>query len=572
MEETLDEFETDENPTNHHVLGSYLLCHAATYLPTSCTNSGINIHPSTPGKDPPTIETNMGADSNLRVLDAGVVRPSDINLPAHSLPFTFFDVRWLRRPPVQRLFLYRLEHHHHHTVQQLILGLKASLSKALTLFYPLAGHVRFAPNTNRYELFYQPGDGVAFTVAECDTDVNDLARSSDGEPVQVASLAPLVPTLPNGRAVLALQATELLGGRGLALGVTVHHSAGDGASSTHFLHTWAAVCNGAVEMPPPPVIDRTLIADPMGLYDIYCKEMPTDDGEVEFVTSSVSSLPDDQLVATFTLPQELLSGIKDTLAREAARLHAAPPHRCSSMLAAYSFIWSCYCRAKQEQNQTKTTYFLFAVDHRARLKPPVPATYFGNCINPAIAAARHDELAAAGTGGLFTAFMAIASALEEEVGERSQERWDGCIERARGAMKAGAMFVVGSPRFRVYDINFGFGRPGKVVAVSAAKTGTMPMADAPNGVAGVEGEGPEAGVLVKVDARRLAGKRCDLVGRLGAHRWERKLRPQVAEAVGVGPWVGLLGHVCTTGPVSLSLLGSGLDEPHELILLPGICE
>uniref|UniRef100_A0A453CWM6 Uncharacterized protein n=3 Tax=Triticinae TaxID=1648030 RepID=A0A453CWM6_AEGTS len=432
----------------------------------------------------PTIETNMGADSNLHVLDAGVVRPSDI-LPAHSLPFTFFDVRWLRRPPVQRLFLYRLEHHHHHTVQQLILGLKASLSKALTLFYPLAGHVRLAPNTNRYELFYQPGDGVAFTVAEYDTDVDDLARSSDGEPVQVASLAPLVPTLPNGRAVLALQATGLLGGRGLALGVTMHHSAGDGASSTHFLHTWAAVCNGAVEMPPPPVIDRTLIADPRGLYDIYCKEMPTDDGEIELVTSSVSSVPDDQLVATFTLPQELLSGIKDTLARDAAR-HAAPPLRCSSMLAAYSFIWSCYCRAQQEQNQTKTTYFLFAVDHRARLKPPVPATYFGNCINPAVAAARHDELAAAGTGGLFTAFMAIASALEEEVGERSHERWDGCIERARGAMKAGAMFVVGSPRFRVYDINFGFGRPAKVVAVSAAKTGTMPMADAPNGVAGIE--------------------------------------------------------------------------------------
>uniref|UniRef100_M8CLT0 Anthocyanin 5-aromatic acyltransferase n=1 Tax=Aegilops tauschii TaxID=37682 RepID=M8CLT0_AEGTA len=392
----------------------------------------------------------MGVNSNeLRVLDAGVVRPSDLDLPPRSIPLTFFDVKWLRPPPVQRLFLYRL--HRNHDVDQLISGLKASLCKALTLFYPLAGHVRLAPNSNnRYELFYQPGDGVPFTAAEYDADVDDLAGPSDGEPVQVARLAPLVPPLPKGRAVLAVQATVLLEGRGLVLGVTVHHSAGDGASSTHFLHTWAAICNGAVEMPQPPIIDRTLIADPRGLYDIYSKT--------------------NQL---------------DALAGEATR-HGVPSRRCSSMLATYSFIWSCYCRAKKEQNQTNTTHLLFSVDHRARLKPPVPAKYFGNCCSPAIASARHGELAAAGTGGLFTAFTAIASALEEEVGEGSQERWDGGIERVKEAAKAGMVFVVGSPKFRVYDIDFGFGRPMKVVAMSATATGSMPVADARDGGGGVE--------------------------------------------------------------------------------------
>ncbi|VAH87049.1 unnamed protein product [Triticum turgidum subsp. durum] len=238
-------------------------------------------------------------------------------------------------------------------------------------------------------------------------------------------------------------------------------------------------------MPPPPVIDRTLVADPRGLYDIYSKGMPSDGSEIEFVTSSVSSVPDGQLVATFTLTQELLTAIKDALAGEAAK-HGAPSRRYSSMLSAYSFIWSCYCRAKNEQNQTKTTHLLFSVDHRTRLKPPVPAKYFGNCCSPAIAAARHDKLAAAGTGGLFTAFTAIAGALEEEVGEGSQERWDGCIERVKEAAKAGMVFVVGSPKFRVYDIDFGFGRPVKVVAMSATATGSMPVADAHDGGGGVE--------------------------------------------------------------------------------------
>ncbi|XBI74375.1 hypothetical protein VPH35_067932 [Triticum aestivum] len=435
----------------------------------------------------------MGADSNLRVLHTALVTPSDDDLPPHSLPLTFFDVKWLRGPPVQRLFLYRLQDHHHHhgNVQQLFSDLRASLSKALNLFYPLAGHVCLAPHTNRYELFYQPGDGVSFTVAEYDADIDDL--TSDG-PVQVAMLAPLVPSLPKGRAVLALQATVLLGGRGLALGVTMHHTAGDDASSTHLLHTWAALCNGAVEMPPPPVLDHTLVADPRGLYHIYCQGMPSGGNEIEFVTTSVSSVPDDQLVATLTLSQEILTAIKDALAGEATR-HGAPPRRCSSTLAAYSFIWSCYYRAKQEQEQSqaKTTHFLFSVDHRARLKPPLPATYFGNCSIPAIAVACHDELTASGTGGLFRAFTAIANALEEVVGEGSQERWDGCGKRVMEAAKAGMMFVVGSPRFRVYQVDFGFGRPAKVVAVSGAMPGAMPVADARNGDGGVEGgeEGPE---------------------------------------------------------------------------------
>ncbi|KAE8802709.1 Anthocyanin 5-aromatic acyltransferase [Hordeum vulgare] len=425
----------------------------------------------------------MGANSNLRVLDAGVVRPSDLDLPPHSLPLTFFDVKWLRPPPVQRLFLYRLPLHNHDTTR-LMSDLKASLSKALDLFYPLAGHVRLTPDSNRYELFYQPGDGVAFTVAEYDADLEqDLANA---EPAQVAKLAPLVPSLPKGRAVLAVQATVLLGGvRGLALGVTLHHSACDGASSTHFLHTWAALCAGAAETPPPPVIDRTLIADPRGLYDIYSKGMPSDGSGIEFVSSSVSSVPDDQLLGTFTLPQELLRGIKDTVAREAAR-HGAPPPRCSSLLATFSFMWSCYCRAKQEHNQTKKTYFLFSVDHRTRLKPPVPDRYLGNCLGPAIAAAHHDELAAPGTDGLFAAFMAIASALQEEVGEGSQDRWDGCVERVKEAAKAGLFSVAGSPRFRVYGIDFGFGPPAKVDVVSVAKTGAMSMAEARDGHGGIE--------------------------------------------------------------------------------------
>jgi hypothetical protein len=137
-------------------------------------------------------------------------------------------------------------------------------------------------------------------------------------------------------------------------------------------------------------------------------------------------------------------------------------------------------------DQTKTTYFLFSVDHRARLDPPVPKRYLGNCLAPAIAAARHDELAADPSAGLFAAFTALADALEEAVGEGAQERWDDCVERVMEVVKAGVLSVAGSPRFGVYDVDFGFGRPAKVDVVSVAKTGAMSMAEGRGGLGGVE--------------------------------------------------------------------------------------
>ncbi|XP_047051889.1 phenolic glucoside malonyltransferase 1-like [Lolium rigidum] len=441
----------------------------------------------------------MAATDKLRIIETAVVTPNDLSvLPPRSLPFTFFDVEWLRQRPqplVQRLFFYRLTQQHHVTVQRLISDVKRSLSKALTHFYPLAGHVRRTPGarSNRYELFYQPGDGVAFTVAEYGLhDVEDYLATSD-HPVPVSMLAPLVPLLPKGRAVLAVQATVLRRG-GLALGVTLHHSACDGNSYTHFLHTWAAACAGATadDMPPPPVIDRSLIADRNSLYDIYCAgiPLPSDGAEIELAGTTTSSYPDDQLLATFTLSQELIQSIKDVLAAEAARRNAPTPLRCSSLLAAYSFIWSCYCRAKHPMDAAgdqarATTYFLFAVDHRRRLNPPVPVRYMGNCLSPAIAAACQDELVAA-TGGLFVAFTAITDALEQALSEGSQERWDMSMERVREAAKAGMLSVAGSPRFHVYDINFGFGRPAKVYMVSAARTGGISVAEAGDGHGGVE--------------------------------------------------------------------------------------
>ncbi|KAL5230658.1 hypothetical protein ABZP36_029434 [Zizania latifolia] len=147
-----------------------------------------------------------------------------------------------------------------------------SLSRVLHAFYPLAGRVRRTPGENKYELFYQPGDSVVFTVAEYDgVGVDELATN---DPREVTKITQFLPNLPEGDAVLALQVTvPLPERRGLSLGVTVHHSACDGVGSTHFLHTWATACAGAKVPPEPPVIDRTVIHDRKEIHDVFTSPM-----------------------------------------------------------------------------------------------------------------------------------------------------------------------------------------------------------------------------------------------------------------------------------------------------------
>lgn len=424
----------------------------------------------------------------LSVLETTLVAPSSTgpgpDPPAEcSLPLTFFDVFWLNSPPVERVFLYRLA-----PDDNILSNLKTSLSQAIRAFYPLAGRLRATAN-GRYELHYQPGDGVSFTVAEYDLGVDEL---STDDPREVSKIAPLVPSLipkdkaGNGAPVLAVQATVLHGGQGLAIGVALHHAACDGASSTRFLHTWAAAARSSAEnapRPAPPVVDRTLMPDPRGLYDHFAKALPTAD-EMEYV-----KMCPDQLLATFTLSVADTQRVKDAVAAEATRRGVKPPPRCSSLVAAFGFIWSCYQRAKDaDADQTTPTYLLFPVDHRSRMKPPLPEDYFGNCVGAALHGAPMGELGEAGAGGLHTACAAVAAAIDQALSGIGTPEMDSWMEQIReaGASGGGVLSVAGSPRFKVYEMDFGFGRPVKVEIVSVARTGAMAVAESRRWAGGIE--------------------------------------------------------------------------------------
>ncbi|KAI4992919.1 hypothetical protein ZWY2020_007232 [Hordeum vulgare] len=437
------------------------------------------------------------ASPKLSVVESAVVAPWPIPpVPETSLPLTFFDVFWLNLPPVERVFFYRLVPGPGAAATATILSnLKTSLAQALRAFYPFAGRLRLRPGTaDRHELHYQPGDGVIFTVAKYDLDVDELSMD---EPREVAKMAQLVPSLPDGGAVLALQATVLHGGRGLSIGMALHHAACDGACSTRFLHTWAAASAGAVA-PAPPVIDRTLVKDPTGLCVAFIRAMASTEKKDDV------KMAGDKLLTTFTLSMENIQRIKDVVLLAAAGEAGAPP-RCSSLVATFGFIWSCHQRAKQDEKASNggdgdRTYFLFPVDHRSRMEPhPIPDEYLGNCVGAALHGAPKDRVAASGAVGLFTACTAVAAAIEQAVGVGgigSPELWWERIREAKSS-GGGVLMVAGSPRFRVYGVDFGFGQPAKVEIVSVAMTGAMAIAESRRSSGGIE-----VGISLPPDAMR----------------------------------------------------------------------
>uniref|UniRef100_A0A0E0NEZ0 Uncharacterized protein n=1 Tax=Oryza rufipogon TaxID=4529 RepID=A0A0E0NEZ0_ORYRU len=361
---------------------------------------------------------------SFRVLRTARVAPSSPDgvpmLVERAVPLTFLDAIWLPTPPVDRVFFYRLG---------------------------------------------ADDDGVDAVLSRL---ADSLSRALH---------------LPDGGAVLAVQATVLPPARrGLALGVTVHHAACDGSSSTHFLHTWAAACAGAAVLPKPPVIDRTFIREREDLYDYMVSRTEESD---KFRSPDVA---DSKLLATFTLSGEILQSIKDRVAGVAARRGKSPPPRCTSVVATFAIVWQCHIRAalgdvEADNKHHGRAHFIFPTDHRERMEPRVPDKYLGNCVGPCFASAPKEEIAAADAeDGLYTTCAAIAAAVDE--GTRyDPDYWKRCMEHVGGmsASDGPPLAVAGSPRFRVYDVDFGFGRPAKVDVVSVAKTGAISVAEGRRG-------------------------------------------------------------------------------------------
>lgn len=166
------------------------------------------------------------------------------------------------------------------------------------------------------------------------------------------------------------------------------------------------------------------------------------------------------------------------------------PH-VSSLTVACGYTWACVAKARarssDEVDENELQHFVFPVDCRARLNPPLPENYFGNCIAPCFVAIKSTQLIDDEDG-----FVAAVNAMGEALGKtlqneegvlRGAEKWLSDLESLN---KERTLGVSASPKFAVYNIDFGFGRLQKREMISIDETNSISLHEGKTNMGDIE--------------------------------------------------------------------------------------
>lgn len=399
-----------------------------------------------------------------------------------SLPLTFFDILWLRLPPVERVFFYDFPHPTPLFFDTLLPKLKESLAIALGYYFPLAGYLTWPLDSNKPIIKYNEGDTVSLTVAESEADFNHLAGTELSEATEIRHLVPQLAISHEQAAVLSLQVT-LFPNTGFSIGVTSHHAVMDGKTSTSFIKSWAYLCNNRLSespcsLPPEltPFYDRDVVKDPNDFASKYASDWLKQGGpnNKSFMVWNLP-VPEGSTRGVFHLSRANIEKLKQlvlTKHKGKGKLHL------STFVVSLGYAW--VCRVKADGTKCKNVGLALNVDCRPRLEPPLPPTYFGNCIAARMPAVETRELL--GEDALIVAVEAISAALEtlNDGVLSGAERWSTYLCEGLNTDDK-IVGAAGSPRFDVYSSDFGWGRPKKVEMVSIDRTGAFCLSDSRNG-------------------------------------------------------------------------------------------
>uniref|UniRef100_A0A0R0IS18 Anthocyanin acyltransferase n=1 Tax=Glycine max TaxID=3847 RepID=A0A0R0IS18_SOYBN len=359
-------------------------------------------------------------------------------LPTQTLlPLTFFDILWLSH------------------------------------FFPLAGHLTWSLHSQNPIINYNNGDTVSLTVAESNDDFNHLACTDLCEAKEMHHLLPHLTISHEQATVLALQVTLFLNS-GLCIRITSHYVALDGKTSISFIKSWAYLCKES-QSPSCLPLEMCLFYD-------CCLKFINDwlkHGGSNSISLMVWDLQpsEDASRGSSKLSRSDVEKLKQSVVskkKKNTNLHL------SSFVLSIAYAWVCRVRAEEIKN--KSVALALTVDCRWRLEPPLPATYFGNCVGFRLPIAETRELL--GEEGLVVAVEAVSDTLEtlKDGAVSGAENWSSWLLDGMGAeADVKKIGVAGSPRFEVYSSDFGWGRPKKVEMVSIEKTAVFGLSDSRNG-------------------------------------------------------------------------------------------
>ncbi|XP_061996266.1 uncharacterized acetyltransferase At3g50280 [Rosa rugosa] len=422
-------------------------------------------------------------------------------------------------------------------IQSLVSLLKTGLSQTLTRFPPLAG--RLITDKDGYIYITCNDAGVDFIhAAATEVSVRDIL-SPTHVPESVKEFFALDRTVSytgHHNPILAVQVTELKDG--VFIGCAVNHAVIDGTSFWNFFNTFSEVCRGGKSFSRNPdftrdsiLISQAVLQLPEGGPKVsFNVNEPLTERIFSFSREAILKLKattnnnkwtqnDDVATAVEILGKQsndpyetnnnnnnatvtaiIESWFKNSKPQITENKTAA---EISSFQSLCALLWKAVTRARKLP-ESKTTTFRMAVNCRHRLEPKLDPYYFGNAIQSIPTYASSGDV-------LSRDLRWCAEQLNDNVKAHNSDRVRECVEDWEknprvfplGNFDGASMTMGSSPRFPMYDNDFGWGRPlavrsgpankfdGKISAFpgrDGAGTVDLEVVLAPDTMAGLESD------------------------------------------------------------------------------------
>ncbi|GLJ42176.1 hypothetical protein SUGI_0873360 [Cryptomeria japonica] len=320
--------------------------------------------------------------------------------------------------------------------------LAETLSRLLVKFYPLAGRLTTSPVDGGIYILCNDS-GVDFIEAEAeDLSIADLTTADVAPAVEeLFALSGALNLEGHHLPLLAVQVTRLKDG--IAVCCTVSHSVADGSSFWHLFNSWAHLCRtDGNKIPANPVYDRSLLNlggppvklgfDPDGHIPRFC--------------------PPPLRIKIFHFSAKAISRLKEQVNR-------GSPVTISSFQALCGHLWRAITRARGLGPDEQTNIWV-SVNLRSRLRPQLPSSYFGSVIQNIFATATARELSSfplSFPAGLLNGI--ISGHMDEAIRKMIDEWRKQPIVITLDQIQKNCIVIGNSPRFEMYENDFGWGRP-----------------------------------------------------------------------------------------------------------------
>nr|TKS12688.1 phenolic glucoside malonyltransferase 1-like [Populus alba] len=319
---------------------------------------------------------------------------------------------------------------------------------------------------------------------------------------------PCVPKLSTSdvkASIIALQIT-LFPNKGFSIGCTTHHAVLDGKSSILFMKAWAHICKHNSCLLPTeliPFLDRTVVQDPEGIDIEYSNNWSSinqasgDSNARSLKPFPSREAPPTSVRATFKFSREDIKKLRERILSQLDKVSDKKDTEAihlSSFAITLSYALACLVKARGLKSDD-TIMFGIAADCRARLDPPIPTNYFGNCVFLHVAVL-------AGSAMQDDGIVFVAQKVSEVIKRIEKAALEGAKEKVKKVMAIEPAVipvgVAGSARFEVYGVDFGWGRPKNVEVTSIDRTGAISMAESKG-----ESGGVEIGLVLKKEVMEI---------------------------------------------------------------------